>query len=353
MIDGREALLKLILHTARFSGLAPLARPLVGGIGAILMLHRVTALPERAVDLNAHLAVEPAFLDKLLSAMKRDGYEFVDMDAAIERIRAPRRGDAPFAVITLDDGYRDNLTEALPVFEKHAVPFTIYIAPGLTDGIVDPWWDLVEDLVQEHESLPLATARGTDTLDCSTPQAKRRANAYLHAYLSREIVEEEQCGWLRDLACSVGFDHESTRRRLLMTWEEVRRIAAHPLATIGAHTVHHYALKCLSDDKARREIADAAAMIAERLGERPRHMAFPYGFRSAVGAREVQLAREAGYVSAVTTRHGLLRPEHSGHLQALPRISVNGRYQRVAHVSTMLSGVTTLMANAGRRVVTV
>ena len=72
MIDGREALLKLILHTARFSGLAPLARPLVGGIGAILMLHRVTALPERAVDLNAHLAVEPAFLDKLLSAMKRD-----------------------------------------------------------------------------------------------------------------------------------------------------------------------------------------------------------------------------------------------------------------------------------------
>jgi hypothetical protein len=30
----------------RFTGLARLARPLVGGAGAILMLHRVTANPE-------------------------------------------------------------------------------------------------------------------------------------------------------------------------------------------------------------------------------------------------------------------------------------------------------------------
>ena len=29
----------------RFTGLAPLVRPLIGGIGAILMLHRVTATP--------------------------------------------------------------------------------------------------------------------------------------------------------------------------------------------------------------------------------------------------------------------------------------------------------------------
>lgn len=353
MIDGRKALLTLMLHTARFSGLAPLARPLVGGIGAILMLHRVAALPKGAVNLNAHLAVEPAFLDALLTAMKRDGYEFVDLDTAIERIRAPRRGDAPFAAITLDDGYRDNLTEALPVFEKHATPFTIYIAPGLTEGTVDPWWDLVEELVQEREKLPLVTSRGTVTLDCSTPQAKRRANAYLHDHLWREIQEEEQCSWLRALSRSTGFDHETTRRRLLMSWDEIRRIAAHPLATIGAHTVHHYSLRRLSEDGARREIADAAALIAERLGEKPRHMAFPYGHRHAVGAREVELARAAGYVSAVTTRHGLLRPEHSDHLHALPRISVNGHYQRVAHIRTMLSGVTTLMANGGRRVVTV
>jgi peptidoglycan/xylan/chitin deacetylase (PgdA/CDA1 family) len=82
-------------------------------------------------------------------------------------------------------------------------------------------------------------------------------------------------------------------------------------------------------------------------------MAYPYGYVGAVGAREVALAREAGYASAVTTRHGVLRAEHAGHLHALPRISINGRYQRVAHIRTMLSGVTTPLANAGKMVVTV
>ena len=58
-------------------------------------------------------------------------------------------------------------------------------------------------------------------------------------------------------------------------------------------------------------------------------------------------------LSAVTTRHGVLRAEHADHLHALPRISVNGRYQRVAHIRTMLSGVTTPLANRGKMVVTV
>jgi peptidoglycan/xylan/chitin deacetylase (PgdA/CDA1 family) len=89
------------------------------------------------------------------------------------------------------------------------------------------------------------------------------------------------------------------------------------------------------------------------LEEAPRHLAYPYGYASAVGCREVGLAREAGYASAVTTRHGVLRAEHADFLHALPRISINGRYQSLAHIRTMLSGVTTPLANAGKRVVTV
>ena len=82
-------------------------------------------------------------------------------------------------------------------------------------------------------------------------------------------------------------------------------------------------------------------------------MAYPYGYASAVGPREVALAKEAGYVSAVTTRHGVLQQGHANHLTALPRISVNGRYQRLGHLKTMLSGITTPLANAGKVLVTV
>ena len=70
-------------------------------------------------------------------------------------------------------------------------------------------------------------------------------------------------------------------------------------------------------------------------------------------ALHVRLADEAGFSSAVTTRHGLLQPGHCAHRHALPRISLNGRYQDVGTVRTMLSGITTPMANGGRVLVTV
>ena len=352
MIDGGEAIRKLALNVARYTGLAPLAKPLMGGIGAILMLHRVTAHPERPNGINRHLTIAPDFLDAVIADMKLEGYEFVSMDEAVERIHN-RRGRRQFAAITADDAYRDNLTEALPILEKHDAPLTIYVAPALINGTADLWWDVIEDVVNARDMLFLSTPNGQISIDCGNSAKKYDANSRLHEYLTIDVREEDQRRVLHELAKSAGVDSDEPRRRLLMSWDEIRTISAHPLITIGAHTVNHFNLKRLPVEKARREIVDVARILEIETGVTPRHMAYPYGYPSAVGCREVELVREAGYVSAVTTRHGVLRPEHAEHLHALPRISVNGRYQRIAHIRTMLSGVTTPLANAGRMVVTV
>ncbi|MDX8502649.1 polysaccharide deacetylase family protein [Mesorhizobium sp. VK4C] len=352
MIDGGEAIRKLALHVARYTGLAPLAKPFVGGIGAILMLHRVTATPEKPNSINRHLNIAPAFLDKLIADMRARGYAFVTLDEAIERIKIGGKG-GQFATITADDAYRDNMTEALPVLEKHGAPITIYVAPGLIDGAADLWWDLVEDIVDTSSRLTLKTANGSTVVDCSTPGRKIQAVARLNAWLTLEVREEEQGAALRELARSNGIELGIGRPGILMNWDEIRRMTAHPLVTIGAHTVNHRNLKRLSEADARHEIGDVKRILEQRLGQEPRHFAYPYGYARAVGCREVGFARDAGYASAVTTRHGVLRAEHAGFLHALPRISVNGRYQRVAHIRTMLSGVTTPLANAGKMVVTI
>jgi peptidoglycan/xylan/chitin deacetylase (PgdA/CDA1 family) len=352
MIDGGEAIRKLALNVARFTGLAPLARPLVGGVGAILMLHRVTANPEKPFGVNRHLNIAPDFLDAVLSDMTACGYEFVTLDEAVARLG--KGGNAgQFATITADDAYRDNLTEALPVLERHRAPLTIYVAPALISGGADLWWDVIDEIVGKGGTISLESSRGRETIDCSTPAKKFAANARLHEHLTVDVREEDQRQVLHALARSSGVDPDEPRRKTLMSWDEIRRVAAHPLVTIGAHTVHHYNLMRLDEEAARRELSEAARILQSEMGEKPRHMAYPYGYAGAVGAREVALAREAGYASAVTTRHGVLRAEHADHPHALPRISVNGRYQRVAHIRTMLSGVTTPLANAGKMVVTV
>jgi peptidoglycan/xylan/chitin deacetylase (PgdA/CDA1 family) len=351
MIDLGDAVRRLVLNSVHYSGLAPLLRSRYGGIGAILMLHRVTDTPPKPLGINSHLAIAPAFLDRVLTELRGTGYRFVSMDEAVDRIVTPNQAER-FITITADDAYRDNLLEALPVLEKHEAPIAIHVSPGLISGDVDLWWDLLEDLVTARDELYLTTPEGRMYLDCSTPALKTAANRRVHDYLTTEVREEDRQPILRDMARLAGIDHDRPNRETLMTWDEIRQAAAHPLVTIGAHTVSHYFLKRLSQDKAWTEMVDASRIIEVETGQKPRHMAYPYGYEAAAGEREAALAAAAGFASAVTTRHGVLQPEHAKHLHALPRISLNGRYQRVAHLRTMLSGVTTPLANQGRTLVT-
>lgn len=352
MIDSGERLRKLVLNSVRFSGLSRLSRPFLGGMGAILTMHRVTAAPGSELGFNRHLTINPAFLDLLLAEMKSNGFVFVSIDEAVDRI-ASRTGGERFATVTLDDGYRDNLLEALPIFEKHEVPFSVYIAPGLIEGTAELWWDLVEAVVTKRDHLTLNTPKGRVYIDCSTKAKKAYANCQISEYLTCDIGEEEQVEAVRDLAGSAGLDYAGLRQNLLMTWDEIRTIAGHPLCTIGAHTVHHYNLKRLPVDKALKEMSDSALILELELGEAPKHFAYPYGFQAAVGEREAEIAKAAGFTCALTTRHGMIHPAHAEHMHTLPRMSVNGRYQKIGYMSAMLSGATAAIANGGRKVVTV
>ncbi|WP_419913680.1 polysaccharide deacetylase family protein [Hoeflea sp.] len=354
MIDSKEKLRKIVFKGLAASRLPQMLRPLLGGEGVVLMAHRVTAAPGTIYGFNSNLVVHPAFLDELVAEMKTQGFDFVSLDDAVVRIGKGGKGGR-FAAITLDDGFRDNLTEALPVFEKHGAPFTVYIAPGLTDGDVEPWWEIVEASVERSgsDALEMAAPDGKLSFDCSTDAAKADAFEEICRILSEELEEEDQVAAVRSLADNAGVDCEAFRQSYLMNWDEIRRLAVHPLCTIGAHTVNHYNLRRLPKEKALWEMSDSAAILEERLGERPRHFAYPYGFEKAVGEREARLAGLAGFKSAGTTRHGVIQKEHAGHLHSLPRISVNGRYQNIDYLKAMLSGVTTPMANRGRTVVTV
>jgi peptidoglycan/xylan/chitin deacetylase (PgdA/CDA1 family) len=352
MIDRHELARRLAFNVMHYSGLPRVFSPVFSGIGAILMLHRVTACASTLPGYNRHLSVTPSFLDQVLTMLEEEGYDIVAMDDVKIRITRPVHS-RPFIAITLDDGYRDNLLEALPVFEKHSAPFTVYVAPGLIDGKVTLWWNVLEEIVSLSMALSYRNGGHSATLDCSSPRRKALAYQTLMELVTTKMPEEAQQDFVEELASAVGFDSGSYCRNLLMNWQEILTIAAHPQCTIGAHTVHHFNLKRLGSEQVREEMITGRDQLEKELNREVRHFAYPYGYTQAVGEREVRLAAEAGFETAVTTRHGVIHNAHANHLTALPRISVNGRYQDIAHVRTMLSGVTSVLAAKGRRIVTV
>jgi peptidoglycan/xylan/chitin deacetylase (PgdA/CDA1 family) len=109
-------------------------------------------------------------------------------------------------------------------------------------------------------------------------------------------------------------------------------------------------LSKIPERQARSEMAMSRAVIEASLGLKPDHLSYPGGDPTSAGPREFRIATELGFKTAVTTRPGVLFPEHGQHLTALPRISLNGEHQQSRYVGVLLSGAATALWNGFRRV---
>jgi hypothetical protein len=188
------------------------------------------------------------------------------------------------------------------------------------------------------------------TFSCGSPEDKQQAFSEIYWWLRRLPTDEAIRSCVRRLAIRHGIDLTDTYDALCMTWDELKEISADPLVTIGAHTVNHPILAKTAPETAYNEMAEGAADIARHLGQRPAHFSYPFGDPTSAGPREFAIARELGFKTAVTTRPGVLFPEHRDHLLSLPRLSINGDYQDQRYVEVLLSGAATALWNRFRHV---
>ncbi len=340
--------MKKALRNIAASVLTQLARPIYGGIGCIVCLHRVLPEVERSrLPGNRALEITPDDLRALLSWSARRGLEPVSMDDVPLRLKQPRGGK--FIAFTFDDGYRDNLTHALPVFREAGVPFTVNVTTGFVSAAQPVWWYGVERIVTSREMLEIRWRNRALAFALRTTAEQDYALDQIGACV-RAMGAGDRDEWLQKLWIDTGIDPAALTRGLLMDWNELRILAADPLVTIGAHSVGHHDLSQLSEEEARAELADSKCELETQLGRPIRHVAFPFGGENAVREREFRLAHECGFETAVTTRSANLFPSHSEYLNALPRLGVSGNYDAVARFEKLESGVLTALTQRGRRV---
>ena len=349
MAGLKRAILRTGFEALYFSGSHLWLRPFVAGIGAILTLHHVRPARPDAFQPNRLLEVTPAFLEAVIVRLRRAGIDLVSLDEMHRRLTQGGRGRR-FACLTFDDGYRDNLEHAYPILKKHAVPFALYIPTSFPDRLGELWWLALEAVVAKNDRIGLVVDDEDRNFDCRTAAEKREVYEAIYWWLRRLPSEDDLRNAVRDLATRYHVDVAAFCRDLCMSWSELEELARDPLVTIGAHTVNHVRLAKVPEKTARAEMRQSAAVIESALGQRPVHLSYPVGDPTSAGPREFAIARELGFKTAVTTRPGVLFPEHREHLMALPRISLNGEYQQLRYVEVLLSGAATAILNKFRRV---
>jgi peptidoglycan/xylan/chitin deacetylase (PgdA/CDA1 family) len=329
-------LLKAGLSALHFSGADSVIAPFTRGIGAVFMLHHVNPEKPARFEPNRILRVTPQFLELVIRQVRRSGFEIVSLDEAHFRLIEGDYG-RPFVCFTFDDGYRDNFEHAYPIFKRHQLPFAIYIPTDYADGRGDLWWLALEKVILQVDALSIKIDGSQRRLRCGTP-AEKDATFHSVYWWLRSIDEVDARGIVRELCDGIDFQADRLCADLMMSWAEIGQLAADPLVTIGAHTRRHYALAKLTLAEAHAEIERSVRRIEQETSKPCRHFSYPYGDEASAGPREFALVKELGLRTGVTTRKGLIHPRHAQELTALPRVSLNGDYQKARYVKVLLSG---------------
>lgn len=271
----------------------------------ILMFHRIVDeySEERLPLRNNEVSIE--FLEKLILLLKTNNCEFITMDELHDLILSKRIKATinKKVIISLDDGYSDLLTKALPIFARHQVPFISYIPNSFINlnGIV--WWeDLQRHFFRENSKNIKGLKKEFYRTSKNILKSGARVENTLNAITG---LEYSNSNYTKDF----------------LRWHELLKISKNDLSDIGFHTYNHLSLRYISRNLIISDLEKSKNEFNSKKINYSLHFAYPYGTVYSVGMREKAIIKEFGFKTAVTTNSGFIY-KIGNNLHSLPRISV-------------------------------
>lgn len=196
------------------------------------MYHMVSEhLPKKASKFN-RLRVTPNAFEKQLLWLKNNGYTSYTLSELAKYEQMPEKS----VVLTFDDGYKDNFTNAFPLLQKYGFKATIFI-------------------VLERFNQDWATDK-----DLNMP--------------------------------SIELNNEA-----MLSDDEIKIMLQSGLIEIGSHTLNHANLPNLNDEEKNRQILHSKEQIEKIFGIQCTSFAYPFGF---FNEKCVSLVKDANYQIATT-----------------------------------------------------
>lgn len=268
----------------------------------ILAYHRIGQPGQGALASDPQLfsATANGFVWQM--AYLRAHFSILSFDEMLERHRLGEAFPSNAAIVTFDDGYRDNFDIAYPILRQFSMPATIFLTTGLIGTTDRMWWDEVASLLESTKAssisvpdfglLPLTTAR-------QRSHAREMLRRHLKALSAPERLDQIEA--IRD---AVGNGNPSLSvERVHLSWDEVRAMSQYGM-TFGAHTHSHPILTQVALEEAEDEIARSKQTIEDELGKPVRYFAYPNGKRGDFDHLTRELLIQSGFEAAVTLQHG-------------------------------------------------
>ena len=218
-------------------------------------------------------------------------------------------GKSLFA-LSMDDGYRDNVTHLLPLAERLGVPVTVYLESRPLDEARVNWthkffW-LVERLGVDELAVRYADETHVEPDNVRTHQVVAEGVDVIYRWkraLKYDFDPVERDRVLDALFAREGGDEAALCAELYMDDAGVAALRDAGWE-LGGHTVSHHVLSGLEEAAQREEVIGGRQSLVERRGVGCESFAYPFGRSWDFNEASVQAARDAGFECAVHTHAG-------------------------------------------------
>ena len=328
----------VVSHTLYYTGILQLIlRTVLKGKAVVLMYHRVlTPDQRRATASQPGLVVEQATFARHIAELKRR-FTVLTLDEFAERLDRRVPFDRPCCLITFDDGWLDNLQNALPILRAHGAPAVIFLPvhfiggqrlftrEALTHLLVRAVGAARTDArLRESLRSRLASLQLDSVLDLGEgdPLAGVIAAMRQHRYAAGPEFEALVVSLGSELGVA---ESELSTTDTFIDWCQVDEMARQGV-TFGGHGADHRVLTQVAPEVVQFEVATSKTVLDAKLAAPARAFAYPGGgWNDGIAATVQSLGYrlaftiESGHVSCTDNPFGLRRVSiHDGMTRSTP-----------------------------------
>lgn len=305
-----KLLKKVLVRSLYLLGLPQLAHYLARHKITVLYLHSIIDAKHKLWSpLRDHIDLED--LEFSLNILKKQ-YSFISLSDAT----AILKGDKPTVknglVVTLDDGYLNNIKLAGPVFEKLGIKPTLFIATKFVQKSKPFWFDRLDYGLQQiqDKKFMVKIMDREFTFDCENRCQLKQSYSSFRAIIKNAFQSDKQMNlYLDNLAQLI---EEKTGKALsdineiddcsdIANWSDLKPLITDDSFAIGSHTVNHTRVALVDTTTALTEVAQSKQIIEQNLKIECDAFCYP---DNSYNEQVVDFVREH-YQVAVTTDNGL------------------------------------------------
>ena len=315
----------------------------------VLTYHRITDAP----DLEDSLCVSRNTFDNQMAYL-REHYTVLSGEQVASMISSRAQFPPGSCLITFDDGWADNYSNAYPILLKHDLPATIFLATDFIGSNKRFWHSMLEEVLflgPEHRilerldaltlAIPDVIPRLKAILHISAKQRRKHIYSFIEFMKGKDRSERELL--CQEVVRMLG-EQNLCITPAMLSWEQVREMSRKNVS-FGAHTHTHALLTQLQTQEITNELYDSKVIIESQISKTVQLFCYPNGdYNQCV----VELTEKAGYVAAFTCDPGINLPNDPPfelkRMHVLESMSVTpcGKYME-SFFAAELSGVRRLL----------